>query len=610
MRALQLVLLFVAASGDASAQQFVCNTIRQGDTAARLALRLTNSTHNMHEPWFQILDPTISRFVPKADYDSLRPGWKVCIAGDAAASRTTRQRAVPSNRARPAARSLFDRLTAIDPASAWMMAVAILAPLLASPAAKKYLDRRRALLDSMAGFAIAFIATGGKGTGAGTMFPLAQMARAQKKLVIPIFVRPSFERHEVEKRRYDHALKVTDQFDAAKIRLIEILNDRGYTDAAPQPQSAVWERMNRPIARGLRGLLYVLSDLSQVDPSDLSVMFAGHGRLRIGFSEIDPPVDQDPSEEQVQHAVRGCWDNPYYAFGGHHGTSLICVQGDWSNVVDSKIKGRFAALAQSDAADTAYNPLYARALHAHRPWGVSAIFAEYTGNHPSLEIDWHVERRMPALGSLPSSVSSIVAAVAIQPTEVAPAPQTDLLAQTAQSERAAPTPEEKPKADNTRPFASFWEFALALNRSDPAAVALASDGAECPIPLEATDLRKLLSTFWVRSVFPRLSTGWRDRMLETLLRNVAIPDYTVRSGRQMLHVSELTHEELKQIMTETIFPDAIRRDLQLLVAVGTLWGEDAFGRFGFKPIADEAQKPSKLGSLLQTLRSTATSESR
>ncbi len=98
---------------------------------------------------------------------------------------------------------------------------------------------------------IVLIATGGKGTGAGTMFPLAQMAREQKKLVIPIFVRPSFERHEVEKRRYDHALKVTEQFDAARIRLMEILNDRGYVDTDPQPQSAVWERMNRPIAGGL-----------------------------------------------------------------------------------------------------------------------------------------------------------------------------------------------------------------------------------------------------------------------------------------------------------------------------------------------------------------------
>ena len=34
------------------------------------------------------------------------------------------------------------------------------------------------------------------------------------------------------------------QFDAAGIRLVEILNDRGYVDTDPQPQSVVWERMN------------------------------------------------------------------------------------------------------------------------------------------------------------------------------------------------------------------------------------------------------------------------------------------------------------------------------------------------------------------------------
>ena len=101
---------------------------------------------------------------------------------------------------------------------------------------------------------VVVIGTGGKGTGAGTMFPVVQMARDQRKLVIPIFVRPSFERHEVDKRRYDHALSVVERFDSAKIRLMEILNDQGYAESDPQPQSVVWERMNRPIARGLRGL--------------------------------------------------------------------------------------------------------------------------------------------------------------------------------------------------------------------------------------------------------------------------------------------------------------------------------------------------------------------
>jgi hypothetical protein len=68
-------------------------------------------------------------------------------------------------------------------------------------------------------------------------------------------------------------VKAIEQFDAAGIRLIEILNDRGYAEHDPQPQPTVWERMNLPIARGLRGLIYVLWDLSQVDPSDLSMLF-------------------------------------------------------------------------------------------------------------------------------------------------------------------------------------------------------------------------------------------------------------------------------------------------------------------------------------------------
>src|SRR6185295_12515428 len=189
------------------------------------------------------------------------------------------------------------------------------------------------------------IGTGGKGTGSGTMFPLAQIARQQKKLVIPIFVRPSFERHEVDKRHYDYAVNAIEQFDAAGIRLIEILNDRGYMEHDPQPQPIVWERMNLPIARGLRGLIYVLWDLSQVDPSDLSMLFAGSGRFRIGFAEIDPSDGHEPTHAQVDEAAQRCCENPYYAFTKPVGTSLVCIQGDWSNVVDARIKGCLATAA-------------------------------------------------------------------------------------------------------------------------------------------------------------------------------------------------------------------------------------------------------------------------
>ncbi len=129
------------------------------------------------------------------------------------------------------------------------------------------------------------------------------------------------------------------------------------------------------------------------------------------------------------------------------------------------------------------------------------------------------------------------------------------------------------------------------------------------MPLDVADIRKLLSTFWVRSLFPRLSTHWRDRMLETLLEQVAIPDHAVTNRRQTVHVSELTHEELKQIAAETIFPVAIRRDLQFLVAVGTLWGGETVRRFEFTPVSADVQKPSRLVSLLEVFRGPSASES-
>ena len=79
----------------------------------------------------------------------------------------------------------------------------------------------------------------------------------------------------------------------------------------------------------------------------------------------------------MEHAARRCCDNPYYAFHKPAGTSLICIEGDWSNLVDAKIKGRVAAAMGVDARSP-YSPLYARAVGMPRPWGVTALFAEYT----------------------------------------------------------------------------------------------------------------------------------------------------------------------------------------------------------------------------------------
>ena len=48
-------------------------------------------------------------------------------------------------------------------------------------------------------------------------------------------------------------------------------------------------------------------------------------------------------------------------------------------MVDARIKGRLATLAMGGQADAAYTPLYARAVHAPRPWGVTMLLAEHTG---------------------------------------------------------------------------------------------------------------------------------------------------------------------------------------------------------------------------------------
>jgi hypothetical protein len=451
---------------------------------------------------------------------------------------------------------------------------------------------------------IILIGTGGKGTGSGTMYPLAEIARRQKKLVIPIFVRPSFERHEVDKRHYDYAVNAIEQFDAAGIRLIEILNDRGYAEHDPQPQPIVWERMNVPIARGLRGLIYVLWDLSQVDPSDLSILFAGQGRLRIGFSEIDPPDGSEPSDDVVEHAARRCADNPYYAFRKPAGTSLICIQGDWSNLVDSKIKGRLAAAMGADA-NSPYSPLYARAVGMPKPWGVTALFAEYTGTHLPLEVDWSLERGVRTnVGAHRAVVEPIeeTPVVAEEPFEEAPREERSPEVIVATPVGREPLVTTRVEAPRTMAFSTFWEFAVAVNKSDPAAMALAGDGAVSDIPIDGAELRKLLGMMWFRTVvLGRLSRQWRERVLNALIESGPVADHVVKVNRQPMHLQELSYEQLQEINAKTMVPDWVRPDLDLLITVGRFWGADAVKRFRFVE-APEHHGPSMMENLLERLR--------
>ena len=408
------------------------------------------------------------------------------------------------------------------------------------------------------------IATGGKGTGTGTIAPVVLLAREQKKLVIPIFVRPSFERHEVEKRRYDLALAVSRQLDAAEIRFIEILNDRGYSDADPQPQSVVWEQMNVPIARALRGLLYVLWDLSQVDPSDLSSLFAGPGRLRIGFSELDPAPGSDPSDDDVQAAVHGCWNNAFCNFSEPVGTSLVCIQGPWSNVADAKIKSGLATHA-IDAGSTTYNPLYARASQMPQPWGVTALFAEHTGNHPPIDVNWSLE-------------SPAATEVRTPPRVAEPEPE---LVEATPAQPPLPVLERPVHRAESPAPGSFWDLALAINRSDPGALAIAQNGASPSVSVDPAELRKLLGTVWFRSVFPRLSSAWRDRLLDVLINSVVVPNHQLKLGRREILLRNAGLADLKELFSRSSVTETVRGDIRLMMSIGNLWGQESLQRFQF-----------------------------
>jgi hypothetical protein len=74
-----VLLLLVAAPALLEAQQFVCSPIHRGDTASRLARRLTGNSAAAYSLAFQIRDPSRQLFVPKSHYVRLSTRWEACV---------------------------------------------------------------------------------------------------------------------------------------------------------------------------------------------------------------------------------------------------------------------------------------------------------------------------------------------------------------------------------------------------------------------------------------------------------------------------------------------------------------------------------------------------
>jgi hypothetical protein len=146
------------------------------------------------------------------------------------------------------------------------------------------------------------------------------------------------------------------------------------------------------------------------------------------------------------------------------------------------------------------------------------------------------------------------------------------------------------------PFPTLTEFAKALNRLDPTALELAAGDPSPHITIDGLGIKQLIGTFWFRSIFPRLSASWRERLLDTLAASIVIPNHVLSRGRHALRLADASYDDLKAIAATTTVNGAAGADLQLVLAIGSLWGEEARRRLRFVEVAPEGS--SRLGALL------------
>jgi hypothetical protein len=138
------VLLFVARHGAAS-PRFICYTVQSGDTASRMALRLTGDVNNLREAWFQILDPVAARFISKTDYQRIQPGWQACVQQEAVY--------VP----RPIERQAISAAGMVDGLGWWWLTFLCAGSMLTWIVAQNYADRRKATVRALEYYGTAFL---------------------------------------------------------------------------------------------------------------------------------------------------------------------------------------------------------------------------------------------------------------------------------------------------------------------------------------------------------------------------------------------------------------------------------------------------------------------
>jgi hypothetical protein len=209
---------------------------------------------------------------------------------------------------------------------------------------------------------------------------------------------------------------------------------------------------------------------------------------------------------------------------------------------------------------------------------VTALFTEFTGIHDPLPLEWTHKASAYAREQSSELRRDLAEAAVERDGEPAIAPD---------DVRVDAPPPPAP--------VNIVELAKALNRLDPASLELAAGPAPA-MTVEGAEVRKLVGTFWFGSVFARLSTSWRERLLDALVESFVMPNHVIRRGRPPATLAAATFDELKEIDGKMVVGSPAATDVKLLVAIASLWGADALKRVRFVQIA-EPESSSRIAAL-------------
>jgi hypothetical protein len=160
-----VVSLFVGVPSALARERVTCVRIRTDETVASVAQRVTGDARNMQAPWFQVVNPTTSRPVPKTRYGFIFAGWNACTTVNDAIPEVTAEPAVlalavpavvdaPPRAVAPAAPTVATVVVWV-PAALWSTVVLALA--LTCWVADEYLTGRRQTLRAMQQYAERFV---------------------------------------------------------------------------------------------------------------------------------------------------------------------------------------------------------------------------------------------------------------------------------------------------------------------------------------------------------------------------------------------------------------------------------------------------------------------